>query len=421
MKLKLGSFSRNLALVMSGTIIAQLINILVAPLLSRLYEPEAFGVFAVYTSILSIVGVIIALRYELAIQIPKSKRSAIHIFILTLLIIFTITLFTLILVALFDNEIASFLGGNEFINMLWWLPISVFTLGLFKTLNQLIIRLKEFKTLTYSQLNRSIFTAIVQIIGGLLIKSPGGLIGGQAIGQAAAVIFMGKKVYKRKTFSILSWKRVFKEFKKHKEFAIFSAPQALLNSLSQNILVILLAFFFTSTIVGFYALSERILKIPLRMIGQSLRQVFFQKASETYNSNKSVNKITKRLTIYLSLIGLIPTAIVIIYGPELFSIILGSKWREAGVYAQILMPAFFMSFINIPAVVIVPVIKLQKFHMNYEIILTTLRVGTILVGGVLQSIILTLSLYSLVSVLMNILLINYIIQHPNSRTNDLKF
>lgn len=319
MNRKINAFTKNLAIVMSGTIVAQVINILIAPLLSRIYAPSAFGVFAVYTSILSILGVVAALRFELAILIPKSKRAATQIFYLATLLVVIMTIFTLIVVALFHYEIAELLGGKEYIFMIWCLPISVFVLGLFKTLNQLITRFKEFKSLSYSQMNRSGASASVQISSGFYLSNPSGLIAGQIIGQTVAVLYMIRKLNHKKYLSLnINLKRMQVLFKKYKQFAMFSAPQALLNSMSQNILVLLLALFFSSTIVGYYALCERILKIPLRMIGQSLRQVFYQKASETHNRNINTQIITKRLTIYLFLGGIIPVLVIMLYGPSLF-------------------------------------------------------------------------------------------------------
>lgn len=48
--------------------------------------------------------------------------------------------------------------------------------------------------------------------------------------------------------------------------------------------------------------------------------------------------------------------------------------------------------------------------MNYEIILTVLRIGAVLLGGWVDSIILSLSFYSIVSVVMNLILIIVVIR-----------
>jgi len=70
------SFAGDVLKLVTGTTIAQIITIVASPILTRLYGPEAFGFFALFTSITSIIGVIACIRYELAIMLPKSDEEA---------------------------------------------------------------------------------------------------------------------------------------------------------------------------------------------------------------------------------------------------------------------------------------------------------------------------------------------------------
>jgi O-antigen/teichoic acid export membrane protein len=72
-------FSRNVLTLMTGTTIAQAIPIAISPILTRIYTPEDFGVFALYMSVVSIVSVVATGRYELAIMLPKKDEDAINI------------------------------------------------------------------------------------------------------------------------------------------------------------------------------------------------------------------------------------------------------------------------------------------------------------------------------------------------------
>ena len=49
-------FSRNVLKVMTGTTFAQALPILVAPVLTRLYSPEEFGVFYLFAALVSILS-----------------------------------------------------------------------------------------------------------------------------------------------------------------------------------------------------------------------------------------------------------------------------------------------------------------------------------------------------------------------------
>ena len=67
------------AILIFGTAIAQLITIGFTPILSRIYTPEDFGVFAIIFSISSILSSIIGGRYEIAIVQPKEKFESLNL------------------------------------------------------------------------------------------------------------------------------------------------------------------------------------------------------------------------------------------------------------------------------------------------------------------------------------------------------
>lgn len=65
-----------MGVLVGGTTGAQLLAVLAAPLLTRLYTPEDFGLLAVYASLLGLIAVIASLRYELAIPLPTDDTEA---------------------------------------------------------------------------------------------------------------------------------------------------------------------------------------------------------------------------------------------------------------------------------------------------------------------------------------------------------
>ena len=77
-KLK-SEFSKNVLTLMTGTTIAQTIPVAISPILTRIYTPEDFGIFAIYLAITAILGNIVSGRYELAIMIPKKDEDAINL------------------------------------------------------------------------------------------------------------------------------------------------------------------------------------------------------------------------------------------------------------------------------------------------------------------------------------------------------
>ena len=129
-KLKARSeFSRNVFALMTGTTIAQAIPIAISPILTRIYTPEDFGVFALYMAIASILSVIATGRYELAIMLPKKDEDAINIAALSIIISFFVSFVSLLIVFVFNAQITNLLGNPEISNWLYFIPLTVLLTG----------------------------------------------------------------------------------------------------------------------------------------------------------------------------------------------------------------------------------------------------------------------------------------------------
>ena len=158
-----GSFLSNALTLLTGTTIAQAITIVSAPILSRLYSPEDFGVMAVFISISSMIGLIACGRYENAIMLPKEDEDAGNILTLSILLALIISLILFLGVALFRRQIASLLKKPELAPWLWLVPITVFMIGLYQACNFWSSRKKQFQRLAVSRISNSVAT-----LGGLL-------------------------------------------------------------------------------------------------------------------------------------------------------------------------------------------------------------------------------------------------------------
>ena len=105
-------FSQNVLTLMTGSTLSQSIPIAISPILTRIYTPEDFGVYAIFLAIVTILGTIISGRYELAIMLPKKDEDAINIFALGLVITICLTVLTTILVITFNDYIVN-LSNNQ--------------------------------------------------------------------------------------------------------------------------------------------------------------------------------------------------------------------------------------------------------------------------------------------------------------------
>lgn len=411
-KIKKSLFIRNVLTLMTGTAIAQALNIIIAPIISRLYDPHAFGVFAVYTSIVSICVAVVGLKYELAIVLPKKQEDAANVLYLSIIVVVFMTLLSTIFLFLFKDYLEIWFhiqGLNEFI---WWIPISILFFGIYNNFNYWSTRQKSFKRLSISQIFRSISVAATQLGGGISKIGTVGLIAGQAIGHIVATVVLGKQIWKddrQVLTSSFNFNKMKDLARTYKEFPKYSAPQSLINSLSQNVAPFILAAYFSPTVVGYYSLSLRLLQLPINLIGDSVRQVFYPRIAEIYNHGGDLHKYLVKSTVFLGVIILLPSLIIFLSGPLLFSIVLGKEWYEAGVYSQWMMLWLMFGFMNRPASATAQVLGLQKFLFYYEVLFFLSRLVVLILGAYYLSSLYTIIIYSIVGAIFNFSLIMTVI------------
>ena len=138
-------FSKNVLTLMTGTTIAQAIPVAISPILTRIYTPDDFGVFALFMAITAIFGSISTGRYDLAIMLPKKDEDAINIFALGFIITSSISFVLLVVVFIFQEYFVFFLKNEEIGVWLYLVPVSVFFIGTFNILSYFNIRKKNYK------------------------------------------------------------------------------------------------------------------------------------------------------------------------------------------------------------------------------------------------------------------------------------
>ncbi|WP_181909820.1 lipopolysaccharide biosynthesis protein [Paenibacillus taihuensis] len=411
-------FIRNVSVVMSGTAIAQVIAMIIVPILSRIYQPEQLGVFSLYLSIVTIFSVVSAFRYEIAIVLPKEEDEATRISILSCIIIGLLSL-TLAFVSLFfGDSITAMLGSPELKPWLIWVPVSVCATGLYQVLNNWSTRQKQYKRMSMSLVGRSSSIATTQIAAGAAGLASSGLIGGQIAGQLIATVLWIVRTWREssnlfiKSFSIEKLKQT---ARKYSEFPFYSTPQTLVNSLSQNLPIFMLSYFYGSAVIGLYSLGLRLIQFPVTLVAQSVRQVLLQRISEAKQGEIDMRQMFIKFTITLALIALLPSLFIIFFGPQLFKIVLGAQWMEAGVYASWMVIWMFLSFISAPALVLMTVFGLQRRLLIYETLLLAARFGALFVGGTYFSVVKCIAMFTLVGVVFNVYLIASMLKGSKER------
>jgi len=378
-------FTKNVLTLMTGTTIAQAIPIAVSPILTRLYTPKDFGVFALYLSITTILGTIAAGRYDLAIMLPREDEDAVNIVALAFIIVVSVSLFTLLIVVFFHSNIVRFLNNKEISPWLYFIPFSVFLMGIFNILNYWNNRKKYYKDLAVANVLRGAGLSATQLTLGAFKAGAGGLISGHILGQVVANSRLILNILTFKNILIkISKVRIISSMKEYKLFPMYTLWASLANALSYHLINILISLFYSTTILGYYNLVQRVLGVSINLIGRSMQQVFFEEATRERNvygtAINTFNRVLKKLII----IGLPLFVFLFFISKSAFIIVFGREWEIAGTYAKALVPLFFVRFIVAPLTVMNQINEKNKLGMVWQLGLLILFLIIFVTGSFLK-------------------------------------
>ncbi|MBN2297900.1 MAG: oligosaccharide flippase family protein [Deltaproteobacteria bacterium] len=391
-------FANNVMKLAGGSMVAQVFGIAVSPIITRLFAPEAMGIMALFISISSVLGVISCLRYELSIVLPADEKDSANLFASSLIITALLSAIILICVAVFGECFSALTNTEELNNYLWLLPISVFLQGGFLAFNYWSTRSKHFGRLSLARVASSLVNNLSKLsLGFVGFVNAGTLICAYIIGQIISFVFLGAPIFK-KNYSLfkstISLSRMAENLSRYRQFPQFSTWTALLNSASVNIPAWILAIFFSPVVVGFYAICRIFLAMPMQFIGSAIAQVFFQQATELKNTNGNLSATVEKVFTTLVLLSLFPVLMLMLTGEELFALVFGQRWAEAGFYAQILSPWIFVVFISSPLSNLFNVLEKQHIGLIFDTLLFSSRLVSLIVGGLLNDVYLALALFS---------------------------
>ncbi|GAB4255693.1 MAG: lipopolysaccharide biosynthesis protein [Methylomicrobium sp.] len=370
-KFKRSQFAKDTATLTIGTALAQAIGIFIMPVLSRLYTPEEFGKLAVFMAVSGIVAVTVTLRYETHILLPKEEKEASALVTISLLSTLIVGSVLCLVSWLLPSSYREIMGiailGN-------WLPIAIlFGMGS-ATLaigTAWLNRQRAYPKMAKLRFLQSLLSAIVGVSLGIFGYANGLLIAQLLALLILVVVFLGVLFGIVRQSNATEKKSVALH---HSAAPKYLLPTALLDTVTQQLPIFLITAWFSSEAAGQFSMAWKILALPITLVGGAIGQVFFQKFSEVWPNYQNAQNLLFKTWLVLIVIGLIPMLLIILWGADLFSIIFGNQWLEAGKYASFLAPLLFVIFVSGPTATNAIVVGAQSFCMKLDFLLTGYRV-----------------------------------------------
>lgn len=358
-------------MVAGGNVTAKLIGIIVAPIITRLYTPEDYGIFSVFLSVVGVVGSIATLRYAVTIPIAKDEKLADNILKLCFLITLSLSIIWFIGIALFGRFFSVQFSAEKLLPFLWLMPVVFLGKGIYEALNNWAIRTRKFRLITRTKVSQGISSAGVKIGLGVLGVTPLGLFLGHIFQEAAGITSLFSKLVQLKPefLKTFSWTGIKYAAKRYKKFPLVQSWSQLLLALGAQLPVLLIGAFYGVEVVGVFGLAQNMINMPMDLIGQSVAQVYYAEISKYGKNNpEKIYKLSVSINKKLFLIGLIPVGLLIAFGPWVFKLVFGPEWLDAGVYARFLSILILTRFISSPIANIFNVYEKQSLQLTLNIV-----------------------------------------------------
>lgn len=368
-KIMKSNFAKSIILVIGGTVFAQLINIITSPIITRIYTPDEYGIFTVFTSLLTIFS-FSSFKYEMGIPIADNDEKAYNLLSLSLIVLIGFTVLVTMILVFFGNWGLSLFDAESLFSYRFIIPIGIFLYGVHKILIQWMYRKKNFKLISRTTITQNIAGNGAKIGLGLIGIGPLGLLIGKILNESASIISLSydfisknKGFVKKVNFNSIKWCS-----KRYIDFPRYQAPSALFLHLRNQLPVIFITSLYGSAAVGLYGLANTIVKLPMTLVGNSIMNVFYSEVASTGRKNPmKIRRLGKKLMMQLIILGFVPFIILFIWGPSLFAFVFGSNWLEAGIYARILSIYVYSNLVFSPISRVFEVFEKQRAKMFIDI------------------------------------------------------
>jgi O-antigen/teichoic acid export membrane protein len=327
--------------LLTGTTVALTISYFVQPVLTRFFEPEAFGLLDALIAVVGLVAPFASFRYEDAIVLPKTDKQAANVLVLAGAILF-FTTGASGLVVVWRNSIAGWFNTPDLAPWLILVPVILFSMRLSQLVEMWLSRQRSFRDVSVGQVARSSTMGATRLISAAtgfgVGANPLGLIAGLLVGYAVSAVFFVVKIwrdFRNVIRAAVTWDGITSSARRYQRFPRFAMLSSGLGALVTRLPFLLLLYFFDNEVVGFFGRAFGVVAIPLSVAGTAVSQVFFVQAAEQVHRG-SIATLSAGVHRRLVTLVVFPTLAVVVAGPELFRTVFGTGWVEAGHFARII-------------------------------------------------------------------------------------
>ena len=341
-------------------------TLLITVILARLLQPEDFGLIAIATIFIILIGFLTEFGSGSAIvhsqELGQKEMSSIFWFTLLVGVMTTVTgVLIAPLVSLFFGEIR--LGP-----ILMVLSFSFFFTSLYIVQQSILIKRLDFKYLYVVRIVCIVLSGSLAII--LAYKGYGvwSLVGGMLVEDMLTAILLW---FSGRWFP--SWHFRWGEVRSILKFSMNYLGYNIVNFLSERVPHILIGKFLGTEALGFFTIAQRLIAFPVESSSVMANSVLFPVFSKIQTENIRIRELYLQAMKHIGFIVLPLMIGISITAPELIRVVFGEKWMPAIFLLQLLSFAgIIQTFIATNGVLYLSKGKTDiQFHMSLLLLFVT--------------------------------------------------
>lgn len=354
----------------TGTVMAQLINVLAQPILTRIVPAEILGIYTYIVSMATIVIPVASLKMDMLIVSEANEEKAQYVTDLCfgINIIVSVLYAIIIYIGYHVSEDNLF---NKYGMIIFLVPILVWTNGLRFLFISYNNRYKKYKLISEISIVREGVRALIQIGSGILNGGAFGLSLGYALSPLFGMRLQMKGYIKRKK----ERQRIqYKDIKEiisttGKRQLLYLVPAQFINSFSASLITISITSLFTAKALGYYSAGVRVLDIPIIFISSNVSKVCYQCISENVAAKKPIFKLFLSITGVLIVVSGLGFGVLYLTAPFLSELFFGSGYSIAGEYIRCLCGMYAVRLVATSFAGIYTIFHKQNFELFLNILL----------------------------------------------------
>ncbi|MDD6490508.1 MAG: oligosaccharide flippase family protein [Clostridia bacterium] len=337
------SDAKHIVMLSAGVLFGQIISIILQPLATRLYSPEAFGYLSLVVSLGTMFSPISTLQYHISIVHSQKEDEYALCKLVFLCVLGTSLLLIGVILILF------LLGDEQYSSVGLWIFVAVllhFMTGITYLVDSYNNRHGEYALMTKVTVRRAIASSITKIGLGLFRFNFSGLLISQCIGTIAGIRKQSVSMVKHiKEIIAVNKNDVWRVARKYSDQPLFALPGVFILQFSYSALPLIINTAFSTREGGFFSLTVSILGLPLTLISNNVARVFFKNASEELEKTGSFKSSFRSTAILLTAISLVGFSLLWIIAEPVFSLVYGEEWIRSGTFTKILIPMYAARFV----------------------------------------------------------------------------